>query len=162
MSGEIRLANVDDDGVLYRRRAGQFTPISPPFQTSSVNINSARLKSLFSNPVELVAAPGAGYAALPFLVTAIHLFATVPYSNRLAPDVYFGDPASSVRFGLFTSISNAFGSSASQLAYGSSSFGNSDLSLIENKSLVFADLQNWTNGDGVALVTVSYTILPVR
>lgn len=111
-------------------------------------ISSAELLNLFSNPVLLVPAPGAGKFISPRLGICVYHFGTVAYSNPGNTNIKMG--ANNV-FQLGTSL-NAGASFIAQ-------FGVSFINLLENQALYFTNtVGNPINGDGDVIVYVEYTI----
>jgi hypothetical protein len=163
MAGERRAIEADDDGYLYARLEGRWAAFAPkPLTVETKPVTSAQLLTLHSSPIELVPAPGAGFMVAMFEAIAVHLFDTQAYGNRLFPDFYYGDPNAGVRCGVNVGISAAFGSSANQITQQGPSLQNSDLVLVENQPLNFADLQDWTGGQGSGIIIIAYAVVPVR
>jgi hypothetical protein len=123
---------------------------------ASVALTSAQLLALHTSPIQVVDAPGAGYAIVPSRIGVSYHYETAPYSAvalELAYDVS-GIVALTTEWDLSAGYS-AIGVQPLKTGYIGAAAD------IGARALMATAASNPTGGDGVATLTVTYTIEPV-
>lgn len=119
-------------------------------QVAKVTLSSANVLALFTTPITLVAAPGAGFAIETLAITIRNNFGTASYST--AGDIVIRNPNGSTTFFVDSIITTGI----SKI----STFAKVDGDVIENEALqIRAEASNPTTGDGTFNVYVTYRII---
>jgi hypothetical protein len=136
-----------------------------PFVLSRVRValSSAQLLALFTSPVTIVPAPGAGKRISVLAVSYTYNFVTTGYNltGDLGPRLYFGGPGghqadtgTGTMFTLSSSLVNAANGATFTVSNGTA------IADVENQSLVITnDTGDMTAGDGTGSVTVLYATI---
>lgn len=133
-------------------------PVPAPSTTlASVAISSAELLTIASAPKQLVPAPGTGLVVQVVSATVAYTHGGVSYANVGSPDFYYG--ASRMFTG--SNFSYGFSQSSSQFMSAALDAIANPLADCENKAVFFSSNNNFTNGNGTAVVNVIYQVVPV-
>lgn len=128
-------------------------------QTVSVTLSSAQVLQLFTNPVTIVSAPGAGLALIPIASIFNYNFNTTPYTDHGGTIL--------LRLGGLSMASFAsagfWDQSASQVAFPATSRTNASAATsYANANLnVSNNMANPTGGNGTLTVTIRYMVVAV-
>ncbi len=140
----------------------------PIYLTATRTLTPAEIKALDTTPIEVIAAPGAGYAILPGPTQSMNLaFATTPYTIDTPGQFRATWDGADIAMYSFVqqNESGFFDASESQLAYVSLSWalGNSTpYGVIENKAIVVSVDQPLTDGDSPVTLVFSYYVQKLR
>ena len=120
------------------------------YHYTKVEVSSAEILTLFSAPVSLVAAPGAGYILIPINAIVEYHFGTVAYDNTNdSPDIKNnGDAGYSMHF------ADILSGVADKIMF--QPLGNSTTARTENTALVLTEDVDPTLGDGTLTVYLWY------
>lgn len=139
--------------------AATITPPGP-ILSASVTLTSAQVLAIFTTPVTVVPAPGAGLAIVPIIAIYDYVAGTTPYT----------DGGGSLRinvgnvFGLAQLTTASFWTAASSRV---SSVNAAIASVVQTTNLangaltVSSSTANPTLGNGTVAVTVAYMVVPV-
>lgn len=128
--------------------------------TGPVSFSRSQLLNLFSSPLGILPAPGAGKAILIFQTFYVLTFGTVAYvspgfANYLFYGTPGGQPADSGDNDVFT-----VGSSSATTSVGGLQGGTASLASVENQPIVFANpTANMTTGDGTGGLVAFYSVV---
>lgn len=131
-----------------------FYPPAPDSGISylTVDVSSAELLDMFSNPVELVAAPGSGQCISVDKVILVYIYGTIAYTQPGNTNIVMNGQ-NIVQFG---NILNIGGDRIQQAA-------PTSVILSENSGLFLTNtIGNLTNGDGTVRLFVYYSILDLN
>lgn len=133
--------------------------------TTTTQVSSAQIKTLFSSPTIVIPAPGAGKAVLMAWMSAHYIYGTVPYTTGGNSTLVFGYDQTSVNnaalgdFGDFLIETEDCVSFASNAQESSSFLPVAD---VENNPLyILVGGQDLVDGDGTLSVTAHYFIVDV-
>jgi hypothetical protein len=121
------------------------------FATQSFKITHAELLEVNTDPVTLLAAPGADNYWLPLWAVA-SLNDTTSYAGESAPGLYYGTSGGAKAMSFATTIVT-HGDTTLGVLNGAAAVATSG---ILNEPLVFTDSANWTTGNGDLFLTVGY------
>lgn len=134
--------------------------------TREVTITSTQILSSFSNPVELIPAPGAGYYIIPFgTIVVKNNFKTNPYSfTLLGGFITQTDGVSTAGWTIITKafLEKGFTEVQSFAAVDNNTLAAPTLTGMDNRPLLFqADTANPTGGDGTLTFNIQYRIVQI-
>lgn len=134
---------------------------SGPVTQARVALSSAQLLSLFSSPVPIIAAPGAGKAIIIIQVVYSLTFGTTAYTGGGTAALRYGTDVTGLLAESSSSVApNAFKAAAvSTLTLDLTSIGTSAraASLVNNMPITLVQAtSDFTGGDGTGSVTVDY------
>lgn len=122
-------------------------------------LTAAETKALFTTPISLVAAPGAGLVAFPIEIVAKNVFGTAAYTGGNALEFRYTD-ASGTK--VTADIASTFINLASGTQYNRVGGVAADTVLTANAALVVrVPTANPAAGDGIITITVHYRIFAV-
>jgi len=133
---------------------------------ATITLSSAQILALHTTPIQIVAAPGAGYYIQVITSSYALLFNSIAYVNNYPPVIFYGnnntpaaDPGSAAA--LITATGNYFYNNGynSSAPTGTSA---ANISLYENKALYVGTIVgNPTTGNSTIMVTVNYIVVPL-
>lgn len=158
-------------GAIFRKNDGSLWEIAPDgsqaplgsggsgaVQQKAVSLTSAQIKALFSSPVTLVEAPGAGKAIQVLGVFANYTAGGTPYTDGDGEVVAWGDANTAVAENFWDLTSADSNGGQPRL----DNEGSLVTTLFENVPLVLAcATTDPTDGDGTAKVSVLYAVADV-
>lgn len=118
---------------------------------ATVALTANQIAHLHSAPVTLVAAPGAGKAIVPVMIT-MDSSAGTPYTNDTLPTVYLGPAASGNSIALFNGVVE----NASRYEQSVPTTANSAVSLFSNVALIYTDS---ADDGGTGNLTIQVNVL---
>ena len=133
---------------------------SQPVQVVTARISSAQFLQLFTTPIQLVAAPGVGKVVVPLSFTGLFTFGTTPYVDGDGEQIGWASSFASTQI-TGAAFDSTMGSSNGGYATPTQapSLAPGDF---ENQPLVVGCITtDPTGGDGTAVVSILYSILPV-
>ncbi|QND57871.1 hypothetical protein [Mesorhizobium huakuii] len=153
----MKLSDYEIDSATGRAVA----KLATGMRLASAELSSDDIKTLFSSPVEVIAAPGSGKALVPTEMAVLYRFGTTAFSTETDGDLSSGyfHAGGSVDTALMAF--DMLGEAASAYGYGLN-FGQRPVADIANKGLMFgvANLDPM-DGDGTAVLTVIYRVVDV-
>jgi hypothetical protein len=161
---EDSLGNPAIDGYFLSSTAsGVRSWVAPAgeMQSTSVSISASQILNLYTNPIELVPAPGAGFYIDVVTATLNYQFVTTPYATNTSIVLYEKSTGERIYWfdQFLANLANIIQSSNSYSVWNDS---KSNGLFAENLPLkIFVHNGNPTAGDGTLIVNVLYRILPV-
>lgn len=121
-------------------------------------LSSAQILGLNATPVTLVSAPGVGFMVKPIAGSIVYRHVSAPYTGGGNTNLFYGSSAGSPSGSAFASAFTV-GSNRVLLEIVNTS-GTFATAQVDNLALVLQSPTAFAGGDGTALLTVDYVILP--
>lgn len=124
--------------------------------TSQTSLSSAQILAIYTTPIQLIAAPGAGKIIVPWTIIVDYTFGTSPYSGGL----YMYETTGSQMITSSNTINGSVNIIRIFMLYNGQATNN-NVSVVDNAPLMVAGSGggNPTGGDGTAKITVIYQII---
>jgi len=126
----------------------------------AVNLAASDLLHLNSAPKTLIAAPGIGKAIWPLSLICVYKFGTAAFANVGSgilinwAGVTGGDA--------FAGDATLWALTTDQIENFASVYAKRSLANVENLALVAHDTQDWTTGDGAAVINLTYAVISTK
>jgi hypothetical protein len=158
------------DGTLQTTAAvAPPTPPAPVLLQATITLVAAQLLALSTNPITLIAAPGAGFYLWPQYYTMEYTFGGVAYSSPSHNDdcylTYGLPPAVTsneiVVYGWANVASGIIEAAASCTFIGICGEGLTPITTVNNAAVVFSAPHALTLGNGQLKITVNYSVCTI-
>lgn len=125
---------------------------------AQASLSSANILALNGTPITLVAAPGVGFMVKPIAETIVYRHVTTPYTGGGNTNLFYGSSAGSSSG---TAFAGAFTVGSNRVLLGTvNTSGTFATAQVDNLALVLQSPTAFAGGDGTALLTVDYVVLP--
>lgn len=127
-----------------------------PVQQITINLTSAQLKTIHSQPITVLSAPGANKMNVILQATCYYQFNTTAYTGVSGPSFTYNGVTTALAANDFC---NGFQLTRSQIQMMPGRDDNQNIPIYFNQPVIFSDSADYTLGDGTAEIILTYTVL---